>query len=191
MRLRHSRNERHQTPKKFRNFRSLNLYVEWVGPIERYRARGRCELKGRVLLSSRIQAQSRLRDVVQNVMAITDAPSRFWQRQGVMRRPFRAQSEGGPHEYHASPWISRRSDGTIRYSARYNRLFADGVLRIARLGEPSHRQSLKRARGDKAHRFDAMTSSRRVPDPIALRATRKGNLLMLLVVAVVVLAVAS
>ena len=170
MHLRPWRDERHQTPKSdFPNFRF---------------AASICTLSG-------LQAQSRLRDVVQNVMAITDAPSRFWQRQGVMRRPFRAQSEGGPHEYHASPWISRRSDGTIRYSARYNRLFADGVLWIARLGEPSHRQSLKRARGDKAHRFDAMTSSRRVPDPIALRATRKGNLLMLLVVAVVVLAVAS
>ena len=123
-------------------------------------------------------------------MAITDAPSRFWQRQGVMRRPFRAQSEGGPHEYHASPWISRRSDGTIRYSARYNRLFADGVLRIARLGEPSHRQSFKRAHADKAYGLDAMTSSG-LPDPVALRPTWKGNLIFLLVVAVVVLAVAS
>jgi len=34
--------------------------------------------KGHTLLSSRIQVQSRLRDVVQNVMAITDALSRFW-----------------------------------------------------------------------------------------------------------------
>ena len=96
-----------------------------------------------------------------------------------------------PHEYKASPWISRRSDGAARYSARYYRLFANRVLRVARLGEPPHRQSFKRAHADKAHGVDAMTSSRRIPDPITLRATWKRNLLTLLVVAVVVLAVAS
>ena len=100
------------------------------------------------------------------------------------------QSEGGPYEYKASSWISRRSDGTVRCSARYHCLFADGVLRIARLGEPSHRQSFKRAHADKAHKLDAMTSSG-LPDPVALRPTWKGNLIFLLVVAVVVLAVAS
>ena len=104
---------------------------------------------------------------------------------------FRLQSEGGTYERQSSPWISRRSDGTVRYSARYNRLFVDGVLRIARLGEPSHRQSFKRAHADKAHRVDAMTSSGRVPDPVALRPTWKGNLILLLVVLVVALAVAS
>ena len=116
-------------------------------------------------------------------MAITDAPSRFWHEQWVMRGSFRPQSEGEPHEYQASTWISRRSDGTVRYSARYNRLFADGVLWIARLGE-------QRAHADKAHRVDAMTSSA-LPNPVALRPTWKGNLIFLLVVAVVVLAVAS
>ena len=124
-------------------------------------------------------------------MAITDAPNRFWHKQRGTKRPFRPQSEGGLYEHNASPWISRRSNGTVRYSAGYNRLFADGVLRIARLGESSHRQSFKRAHADKAHRLDAMTSSMRVPDRIALRAKWKGNLLMLLVVAVIVLAVAS
>jgi len=69
-------------------------------------------------------------------------------------------------------------------------LFADGVLRIARLGESSHRQSFKRAHSDKAHRVDAMTSSALL-NPVALRPTWKGNLIFLLVVAVVVLAVAS
>jgi len=59
-----------------------------------------------------------------------------------------------------------------------------------RLGEPSHRQSFKRAHADKVHRVDAMTSSA-LPDPVALRPTWKGNLIFLLVVAVVVLAVAS
>jgi hypothetical protein len=72
----------------------------------------------------------------------------------------------------------------------YNRLFADGVLWIARLGEPSHRQSFKRAHADKAHRVDAMTSSA-LPNPVALRPTWKANLIFLLVVAIVVLAVAS
>ena len=123
-------------------------------------------------------------------MAITDAPSRFWQKQRVARRSFRPQSEGGFHGYQASPKISRRSDGTVRYSASYNRLFADGVLRIARLGEPSHRQSFKRAHADKADRVDAMTSSA-LPNPVALRPTWKGNLIFLLVVAIIVLAVAS
>jgi hypothetical protein len=99
-------------------------------------------------------------------------------------------TEGGLHEFQASPWINRRSDGTVRYSARYNRLFADGVLRIAGLGEASHRHSFERAHADKAHRVDAMTSSA-LPDPVALRPTWKGNLIFLLVVAVVVLAVAS
>jgi len=42
----------------------------------------------------------------------------------------------------------------------------------------------------KAHRVDTMTSSA-LPDPVALRPTWKGNLIFLLVVAVVVLAVAS
>ena len=42
-----------------------------------------------------------------------------------------------------------------------------------------------------AHRLNAMTSSGRVPDPVALRPTWKGNLILLLVVLVVVLAVAS
>jgi hypothetical protein len=60
---------------------------------------------------------------------------------------------------------------------------------IARLGEPSHRQSFKRAHADKAHRVDAMTSSA-LPNPVALRPTWKGNLIFLLVVAVVVLAIA-
>jgi hypothetical protein len=105
-------------------------------------------------------------------------------------KEFRPQSEGGPHEYQASTWISRRSDGTVRYCARYNRLFADGVLWVVRLGEPSHRQSFKRAHADKAHRVDAMTSSA-LPNPVALRPTWKGNLIFFLVVAVVVLAVAS
>ena len=122
-------------------------------------------------------------------MAITDAPSRFWHEQGVMRRSFRPQSEGEPHEYR-STWISRRSDGTVRYSARYNRLFADGVLWIARVGKPPHPQSFERAHADKAHRVDAMTSSA-LPNPVALRPTWKGNLISLLIVAVVVLAVAS
>ena len=43
---------------------------------------------------------------------------------------------------------------------------------------------------DKAHRVDAMTSSALL-NPVALRPTWKGNLIFLLVVAVVVLAVAS
>src|SRR5215472_550867 len=102
-------------------------------------------------------------------MAITDARSRFWHSS-------QRQSEGGPNEYKASSWISRRSDGTVRCSARYHCLFADGVLRIARLGEPSHRQSFKRAHADKAHKLDAMTSSG-LPDPVALRPTWKGNLI--------------
>src|SRR5215469_11968652 len=84
MHLRPWRNERHQTPKSnLLNFRSLNLYVEWAGPIQRYRAGDCCQLKGHALLSSRIQAQSRFRDVVQNVMAITDARSRFRLGNGV------------------------------------------------------------------------------------------------------------
>ena len=124
------------------------------------------------------------------VMAITDAPSRFWHEQGVMRRLLRPQSEGEPHEYQATPWISRRSDGSVRCSATYNRLFADGVLWVARVGEPSHRESFKHAHADKAHRMDAMTNSA-LPNPVALRPTWKGNLVFLLVVAVVVLAVAS
>ena len=58
------------------------------------------------------------------------------------------------------------------------------------VGEPSHRQSFKRAHADKAHRVDVM-SKPALPDPVALRPTWKGNLIFLLVVAVVVLAVAS
>jgi hypothetical protein len=84
MHLRSWRDERHQTPKNnFQNFRfaASILYVEWAGPIQRYRARAAvCLPKGRAVLSSRIQAQSRLRDVVKNVMAITDAASRFWHK---------------------------------------------------------------------------------------------------------------
>jgi hypothetical protein len=37
----------------------------------------------RDLLSFRIQAQSRLRDAIQSVMAITDASNWFWQRISV------------------------------------------------------------------------------------------------------------
>ena len=50
--------------------------------------------------------------------------------------------------------------------------------------------NLSNAHADKAHRVDAMTSSA-LPNPVALRPTWKGNLIFLLVVAVVVLAVAS
>ena len=62
-----------------------------------------------------------------------------------------------------------------------------GLLAWANL---PNQQSFKRAHADKAHRVDAMTSSA-LPNPVALRPTWKGNLLTLLVVAVVVLAVAS
>src|SRR6516165_10616826 len=82
------------------------------------------------------------------------------------------------------------SAAPVGSSARYNRLFADGVLWIARVGKPPHPQSFERAHADKAHRVDAMTSSA-LPNPVALRPTWKGNLIFLLVVAVVVLAVAS
>jgi hypothetical protein len=54
------------------------LYVELADPIQRYRRAAVAPFS-----PSRIQAQSRLRDAVQNVMAITDAPSRFWQRTRV------------------------------------------------------------------------------------------------------------
>jgi hypothetical protein len=37
----------------------------------------------RALLSFRIQAQSRLRDAIQSVMAIIDASNWFWQRISV------------------------------------------------------------------------------------------------------------
>jgi hypothetical protein len=40
-----------------------------------------------------------------------------------------------PHEYTASPWLTRHSNEP-RFSARYNRLLADGVLWIARVGRP-------------------------------------------------------
>ena len=50
--------------------------------------------------------------------------------------------------------------------------------------------NLSNAHADKAHRVDAMTSSA-LPNPVALRPTWKGNLISLLIVAVVVLAVAS
>ena len=50
--------------------------------------------------------------------------------------------------------------------------------------------NLSNAHADKAHRVDAMTNSA-LPNPVALRPTWKGNLIVLLVVAVVVLAVAS
>ena len=60
---------------------------------------------------------------------------------------------------------------------------------LARLGEPSHRQSFKRTHAH-TQTGDAVTSSG-LPDPVALRPTWKGNLIFLLVVAIVVLAVAS
>src|SRR6516165_4685851 len=72
MHLRPWRDERHQTPK------GDLLIFRFAASIQWYRARCRCQPKGRALLSSRIQAQSRLRDLVQNVMAVTDARSRFW-----------------------------------------------------------------------------------------------------------------
>jgi hypothetical protein len=75
MHLRSWRDERHQTPKNnFQNFRfaasictlsglGLSKGIECAAVTQR----------ARPSLAFRIQAQSRLRDVVQNVMAITDA----------------------------------------------------------------------------------------------------------------------
>jgi hypothetical protein len=40
------------------------------------------------------------------------------------------------------PWHSR-SDGTVRHGARYDRLLANCILWIARLGKPPHAQSFK------------------------------------------------
>src|SRR6516165_8771470 len=89
MHLRPWINERHQTPKSdFLDFRFAASICTLSGlglskDIERAPA---ANLKC-ALLSSRIQAQSRLRDLVQNVMAITDGRSRFWWVAAVETRP--------------------------------------------------------------------------------------------------------
>ena len=180
MHLRPWINERHQTPKSdFLDFRFAASICTLSGlglskDIERAPA---ANLKC-ALLSSRIQAQSRLRDLVQNVMAITDARSRFWLRNTVPPAIRRRNSMNASH-------------GSVdAWTELFDIVQGTTACSSTRLGEPSHRQSFKRAHADKVHRVDAMTSSA-LPDPVALRPTWKGNLIFLLVVAVVVLAVAS
>ena len=83
MHLRSWRDERHQTPKNnFQNFRfaASICTLSGLGLSKGIERAAVCLPKGRAVLSPRIQAQSRLRDVVKNVMAITDAASRFWHK---------------------------------------------------------------------------------------------------------------
>ena len=75
----------------------------------------------------------------------------------------------------------------VRGTTACSQMVFYGLLAWANL--PTDNLSL-RAHADKAHRVDAMTNSA-LPNPVALRPTWKGNLIFLLVVAVVVLAVAS
>ena len=72
---------------------------------------------------------------ISSFFPMTDSEITRWTNNEEHRIKLRYKQKEEPHEYQASPQLSR-PDGT-RFSARCNHLFANGVLWIARVGEAS------------------------------------------------------
>jgi len=70
---------------------------------------------------------------IQNVMAITDATSRSGKEGGP-------QSEGGPHECQASPWLGRRLNDTFAFEPEHGVAVAVShivaAIRVLRVADP-------------------------------------------------------
>src|SRR3974377_183001 len=113
MLLRPLRNERHQIPKSdFLYFRfAASIYaLSGLGLSKGIERATIANPKGASFSPLAFKCNHVCAMSSKTVMAITDAPSRFWHEQDAIRR--------GLHEYKTSPWISRGSDGTVRHSAR-------------------------------------------------------------------------